>query len=167
MLSFSNLRLRRGPRVLIDGLSATIHRGQRVGFVGRNGTGKSSLFALIQGEISPDQGDVSLPRNLLIASVAQEMPHTSAPAIEYVLDGDAELRAVEADLREAEILHDANRIGHGHERLHAIGGYAASARAARMLDGLRFLRRRHPGLVVFFRILLEHAVEQKERLQQI
>ena len=138
MLSFSNLRLRRGPRVLIDGLSATIHRGQRVGFVGRNGTGKSSLFALIQGEISPDQGDVSLPRNLLIASVAQEMPHTSAPAIEYVLDGDAELRAVEADLREAEILHDANRIGHGHERLHAIGGYAASARAARMLDGLGF-----------------------------
>lgn len=138
MLSFSNLRLRRGPRVLIDGLSATIHRGQRIGFVGRNGTGKSSLFALIQGEISPDQGDVSLPRNLLIASVAQEMPHTSAPAIEYVLDGDAELRAVEADLREAEILHDANRIGHGHERLHAIGGYAASARAARMLDGLGF-----------------------------
>ena len=138
MLSFSNLRLRRGPRVLIDGLSATIHRGQRVGFVGRNGTGKSSLFALIQGEISADQGDVSLPRNLLIASVAQEMPHTTAPAIEYVLDGDAELRAVEADLREAEIVHDADRIGHGHERLHAIGGYAAAARAARMLDGLGF-----------------------------
>ena len=138
MLSFQNLRLRRGPRVLIDGLSATIHRGQRVGFVGRNGTGKSSLFALIQGEISPDQGDVSLPRNLNIASVAQEMPHTTAAAIEYVLDGDAELRTIEADLREAEITHDADRIGHGHERLHAIGGYAASARAARMLDGLGF-----------------------------
>ena len=138
MLSFQNLRLRRGPRVLIDGLSATIHRGQRVGFVGRNGTGKSSLFALIQGEVAPDQGDVSMPRNLRIASVAQEMPHTSAAAIEYVLDGDAELREVEADLREAEIIHDADRIGHGHERLHAIGGYAAAARAARMLDGLGF-----------------------------
>ena len=124
--------------MLIDGLSATIHRGQRVGFVGRNGTGKSSLFALIQGEIAPDQGDVSFPRGLNIASVAQEMPHTTAAAIEYVLDGDSELREVEADLREAEIIHDADRIGHGHERLHAIGGYAASSRAARMLDGLGF-----------------------------
>ncbi|MBK6726522.1 MAG: ATP-binding cassette domain-containing protein [Xanthomonadales bacterium] len=138
MLSFSNLRLRRGPRVLIDGLSATIHRGQRVGFVGRNGTGKSSLFALILGEIQPDQGDVSLPKSLTIATVAQEMPHTEQPAIEYVLDGDAELRAVEAALREAEITHDAHEIAHGHERLHAIGGYAAAARAARMLDGLGF-----------------------------
>ena len=138
MLSFSNLRLRRGPRVLIDGLSATIHRGQRVGFVGRNGTGKSSLFAMILGELQPDQGDVSLPKNLSIATVAQEMPHTDQPAIEYVLDGDAELRAVEAALAEAEIVHDADAIAHGHERLHAIGGYAASARAARMLDGLGF-----------------------------
>ncbi|MBI2399091.1 MAG: ATP-binding cassette domain-containing protein [Xanthomonadales bacterium] len=138
MLSFSNLRLRRGPRVLIDGLSATIHRGQRVGFVGRNGTGKSSLFAMILGEIQPDQGDVSLPKSLTIATVAQEMPHTDQPAIEYVLDGDAELRAVEAALREAEITHDAHEIAHGHERLHAIGGYAAAARAARMLDGLGF-----------------------------
>ena len=138
MLSFSNLRLRRGPRVLIDGLSATIHRGQRVGFVGRNGTGKSSLFALILGEIQPDQGDVSLPKNLTIATVAQEMPHTEQPAVDYVLDGDAELRAVEAALREAEITHDAHDIAHGHERLHAIGGYAAAARAARMLDGLGF-----------------------------
>ncbi len=138
MLSFSNLRLRRGPRVLIDGLSATIHRGQRVGFVGRNGTGKSSLFAMILGELQPDQGDVSVPKNLSIATVAQEMPHTDQPAIEYVLDGDAELRAVEAALTEAEIVHDADAIAHGHERLHAIGGYAASARAARMLDGLGF-----------------------------
>ena len=138
MLSFSNLRLRRGPRVLIDGLSATIHRGQRVGFVGRNGTGKSSLFAMILGELQPDQGDVSLPKNLTIATVAQEMPHTDQPAIDYVLDGDAELRAVEAALAEAEIVHDADAIAHGHERLHAIGGYAAAARAARMLDGLGF-----------------------------
>jgi len=138
MLSFSNLRLRRGPRVLIDGLSATIHRGQRVGFVGRNGTGKSSLFAMILGELQPDQGDVSVPKNLSIATVAQEMPHTDQSAIEYVLDGDAELRAVEAALTEAEIVHDADAIAHGHERLHAIGGYAASARAARMLDGLGF-----------------------------
>ena len=138
MLSFSNLRLRRGPRVLIDGLSATIHRGQRVGFVGRNGTGKSSLFAMILGELQPDQGDVSVPKNLSIATVAQEMPHTDQSAIEYVLDGDAELRAVEAALAEAEIVHDADAIAHGHERLHAIGGYAASARAARMLDGLGF-----------------------------
>src|SRR5690606_6660456 len=108
----------------------------RVGFVGRNGTGKSSLFAMILGELQPDQGDVSLPKNLTVATVAQEMPHTDQPAIDYVLDGDAELRAVEAALAEAEIVHDADAIAHGHERLHAIGGYAASARAARMLDGL-------------------------------
>jgi ATP-binding cassette subfamily F protein 3 len=138
MLSFSNLRLRRGPRVLIDGLSATIHRGQRVGFVGRNGTGKSSLFAVILGQVQPDQGDFGMPKNLTIATVAQEMPDTPQPAIDYVLDGDAELRAVEAALVEAEIMHDADAIAHGHERLHAIGGYAAAARAARLLDGLGF-----------------------------
>ena len=93
---------------------------------------------MILGDLQPDQGDVSMPKNLTIATVAQEMPHTDQPAIEYVLDGDAELRAVEAALVEAEIVHDADAIAHGHERLHAIGGYAASARAARMLDGLGF-----------------------------
>jgi ATP-binding cassette subfamily F protein 3 len=93
---------------------------------------------MILGELQPDQGDVSMPKNLSIATVAQEMPHTDQPAIEYVLDGDAELRAVEAALVEAEIVHDADAIAHGHERLHAIGGYAAAARAARMLDGLGF-----------------------------
>jgi ATP-binding cassette subfamily F protein 3 len=138
MLSFSDLTLRRGPRALIEHFSATVFAGQRVGVVGRNGTGKSSLFALVLGEITPDQGDVSLPRNLAIASVAQETPASPASALDYALDGDTELRAIERDLEAAEAAHDGMRIAELHERLGHIDGYAARARAAQLLHGLGF-----------------------------
>ncbi len=138
MLSFNNLTLRRGPRALVENLSATIFAGQRVGLVGRNGTGKSSLFALILGEIAPDKGECSLPRNLEIATVAQEAKVSTQSALDYVLDGDAELRRIEVDLERAEHDHDAHRISDLHERLNAIGGYAARSRAGRLLHGLAF-----------------------------
>jgi ATP-binding cassette subfamily F protein 3 len=138
MLTFAKLALRRGPRKLLEDVSFTVHAGWRLGVIGANGTGKSSLFALILGELQPDTGEFSLPKNLTVASVAQETPALPTPAIEYALDGDVELRRLERGLAEAEAAHDGTRIGAIHERLDSIGGYAARARAARLLHGLGF-----------------------------
>jgi ATP-binding cassette, subfamily F, member 3 len=138
MISFSNATLRRGPRKLLDELSFTIYPGWRVGVVGRNGTGKSTLFAALLGELHADSGEVSLPKNLDIATVAQETPALPDLAIEYTLDGDVELRALERRLVEAEEKHDVHAISDIHERLNTIGGYAARSRAARLLHGLGF-----------------------------
>jgi len=138
MLSFSDVSLARGPRTLLSNVNFAVYAGYRVGVVGRNGTGKSSLFQLVTGELGPDRGNVSLPKQLVMASVAQETPASPQAALEYALDGDTELRKVEAELAAAEDAHDADGIGHGHERLHAIGGYSARARAAKLLHGLGF-----------------------------
>jgi ATP-binding cassette subfamily F protein 3 len=138
MISLNRATLRRGARTLIEDASFTLFAGWRIGVVGRNGTGKSSLFAALLGDLHPDRGDVSMPRGISIASVAQETPALSEAAIEVVLDGDAELRQLEYQLAAAEAEHDALRIGNLHERLNAIGGYAARARAARLLHGLGF-----------------------------
>ena len=100
MLNFTNVALRRGPRKLLDDVSLTIYPGWKLGVVGRNGTGKSSLFALVLGQLATDRGEVSLPKNVEIASVAQETPALPLPAIDYVLDGDAELRLLERTLVE-------------------------------------------------------------------
>ena len=143
MIQFRNLRLARGAKVLVDAASLQIHPGWRVGLTGANGTGKSSLFALLRGELHQDQGDLEIPAGWQIAHVAQETPALAKPAIEYVLDGDAELRDVEAQLAKAEAAHDDTHsgahIGELHARLHEIGGYAARARAAALLDGLGFV----------------------------
>ena len=138
MLKLDNIALRRGPRTLLRGVSLAVHHGQKVGLVGANGTGKSSLFALIRGELDPDSGSVDLPRDWRLAWMAQEVPGLSQPAIEYVLDGDAELRETETALAEAEASGDGARLGELHARLHAIDGYTARARAARLLHGLGF-----------------------------
>jgi ATP-binding cassette subfamily F protein 3 len=138
MLSFTSATLRRGPRKLLDELSFTIYPGWRVGVVGRNGTGKSSLFASLLGELAPDHGSVSIPKNISIATVAQETPALPDLAIEYTLDGDVELRQLEERLVKAEESHDLHAISDIHERLNTIGGYAARSRAARLLHGLGF-----------------------------
>jgi len=138
MLQLDHLSLRRGPRLLIEDATAQIHPGQRVGLTGANGTGKSSLFALILGEFGPDAGSLKLPRDWVIAHVAQETPADQRPAIEYALDGDAELRAVQAELAEAEQADDGHRLARLHEQMGHIGGYQARARAARLLHGLGF-----------------------------
>ncbi|BAL26707.1 ATP-binding cassette domain-containing protein [Azoarcus sp. KH32C] len=139
MIQFRNLRLARGAKVLVDNVSLQIHPGWRVGLTGANGTGKSSLFALLRGGLHQDQGDLDIPSGWQIAHVAQETPALAKAAIEYVLDGDAELRDVEARLAAAEAAHDGAHIGELHARLHEIGGYAARARAAALLDGLGFV----------------------------
>ncbi|MEX0732722.1 MAG: ATP-binding cassette domain-containing protein [Aquisalimonadaceae bacterium] len=138
MLNLVKLALRRGPELLFSDATVTVHDGERVGLVGANGTGKSSLFAMILGELQPDAGDLALPPRVVIAHVAQETPADPRPALEYVLDGDHELREVERAIREAETAGDGHRLGTLHGRLDSIGGYSAPARAARLMHGLGF-----------------------------
>jgi len=138
MIVLRALQLRRGVRLLFDDVSLTFNRGQKIGVTGANGSGKSSLFALLLGELHQDAGDLEIQPGLVVAHVAQETPSTSQLAIEYVLDGDAELRHLESELAAAEKAHNGTRIAELHEDLHRIGGYAAHARAAQLLHGLGF-----------------------------
>jgi len=138
MLNISHLSIRRGPKLLFRDASFQVHPGQRVGVTGANGCGKSSLFALLRGELSPDAGEAAYPSNWVVAHVAQETPPDPRPAIEYALDGDEELRAIERAIVEAEATGEGPRLAELHGRLEAIGGYDARARAARLLHGLGF-----------------------------
>ncbi|MDN3518679.1 ATP-binding cassette domain-containing protein [Aquisalimonas lutea] len=138
MLNLVNLTLRRGREALIENANAVIRPGERVGVVGANGTGKSSLFALIRGELQPDAGECSMPPGLIMAHVAQEMAATSRPAVEFVMDGDAELRQIEAELEHAEAAGDGERMAALHGRIDAIEGYSARARAGALMHGLGF-----------------------------
>jgi ATP-binding cassette subfamily F protein 3 len=138
VIRFCNLRLTRGARILIDEASLQIFPGWKVGLTGANGSGKSSLFALLRGQILPDRGDLVMPSAWVIAHVSQETPALPQAAIEYVLDGDAELRRIEAELERAEAAHDGVRIAGWHARMQEIGAYAARSRAAALLDGLGF-----------------------------
>jgi ATP-binding cassette, subfamily F, member 3 len=138
MLTLKNLSLRRGPRALFENVNLTLFAGYKVGITGANGSGKSSLLALIRGELHQDAGDFSLPPNLVIAHVAQETPATERIAIDYVMDGDEELRRVEHQLAEAEAANEGTRQATLHARLEVIDAYTARARAARLLRGLGF-----------------------------
>ena len=136
MLSFTNLSIRRGPRVLLEHATFTIHRGHKVGITGANGTGKSSLFALIMDELSADSGDFDMPKNLVVAHVAQETATTDRLAIEYVIDGDTELRELQQQLAGSET--DGMRQAELHGKIESAGGYSAESRAATLLNGLGF-----------------------------
>ncbi len=138
MIQFRNLTLARGARRLIIDASMQIHPGWRVGVVGANGSGKSSLFSLLREGLHTDAGDYSIPAHWTIASVAQETPALATTALDYVLDGDAELRQIERRLIEAEHAHDGHMIGELHGRLSEIDGYSAPSRAATLLHGLGF-----------------------------
>ncbi len=138
MLSFHDVSLRRGTRLLFEHADFTLHRGDKTGLVGANGAGKTSLFGLICGDLTPDSGQIQLPPGLTIAAVAQHITGLDRPALEFVLDGDRELRRIEADLRQADHREDGIRQAELHARLENIGGYQARARAAQLLDGLGF-----------------------------
>jgi ATP-binding cassette subfamily F protein 3 len=138
MIIFKNITLRRGPAPLIEGLDWSIFPGQRIGLVGANGAGKSSIFAMLRGELSPDRGELSLPKQWEISHLEQETPGTSQTALDYVLTGDPEYCRIEADLQAAELSGDGEKIAHLHDQLHAIDGYTAPSRAGQLLAGLGF-----------------------------
>ncbi|MBD7987930.1 ABC-F family ATP-binding cassette domain-containing protein [Luteimonas sp. Sa2BVA3] len=138
MISFRNFALRRGERLLLSDVDLSLHAGWRVGVVGRNGTGKSSLFAAVRGEVEADRGDLDLPSRLRIASIAQEMPSLPDPAIDFVLAGDAAVHAALQAEANAFAAEDWEAVAEAHQKLEEVGGYDGAARAGKLLHGLGF-----------------------------
>lgn len=138
MITLTQAELIRGTKVLLSDASLTIYPGNKIGLVGANGSGKSSLLSLISGQLSLDKGEIQVPNAWAIASVAQHTPALDTPVIEYVLDGDQEFRQLQAQLATAESLDDGNNIAILHDKLAAIGAYSIRARAATLLAGLGF-----------------------------
>ena len=139
MLRLANITLARGARILLKDASATVFPGHRVGLVGANGAGKSSLFALVLGELHQDAGELELPARWVISHVAQELIDVERDALDFVMDGDTELREVEGAIRQAEAAHEeGERAALLHARYDEIGGYAARSRAQALMSGLGF-----------------------------
>jgi ATP-binding cassette subfamily F protein 3 len=140
MLRFDDVALRRGPRLLFEHASFQVFPGQKVGLTGANGTGKSSLFDLILDNLHMDSGEVYYPSDWVVAHVAQQTPSDSRGAIEYVLDGDAQLRQIEGEIAIADAQGDGEKLALLHDKLDSIDGYAAPSRAGRLMSGLGFSR---------------------------
>jgi ATP-binding cassette, subfamily F, member 3 len=138
MITLKNLILRRGTKVLLEGANLSIHAGEKVGLVGRNGAGKSSVFALLSGRLHEDGGDVAWPAGWQMAQVAQDMPETSETATEFVLGGDIRLARLQAELTAAEEAHDGMQIAHLHADLADAGAHDALPRAQALILGLGF-----------------------------
>jgi len=138
MLELRELRLRRGAAVLIDKANLTIFRGDKIGIVGRNGTGKSSLLALLRGDLGADAGEYKVPGKLNFVSVSQELPRTDSTVVEYVRSGDARLMALEAELEKARAADDGMKEAELLGDYDLAGGYTSVARAAELADGLGF-----------------------------
>jgi ATP-binding cassette subfamily F protein 3 len=138
MITVRNVVLRRGAKVVLDGASFTLNPGEKAGLVGRNGAGKSSLFALLTDRLHADRGDVDLPPKWRIGEVAQHMPETDQGATDFVLDGDLPLVAAKAELAAAEEAHDGEAMAHAHVALEEAGAFDARARAQALLLGLGF-----------------------------
>ena len=138
MLNFTDVAVRRGPRVLFSGATFGLFRGEKVGITGENGAGKSSLLSLVRGELQPDAGTFEMPSSLAVAHVSQELLATERAAIEFVLDGDADLRAIERSMAAAEQRNEGSRLGELYARYATAGGYDARSRAGRLMHGLGF-----------------------------
>ena len=143
MIEIKNLTLQRGLKVLLDQATLSLAPGRRVGLIGKNGSGKSSLFALLKGEITADKGDVSIPKHWKTAAVAQETPALDISALDYVLQGDGELQLFQTALHEAEAKNDGMKQAEYHAKLEEIDAYSAPARAAKLLSGLGFSQEEH------------------------
>jgi ATP-binding cassette subfamily F protein 3 len=135
VIRFSNVTLRRGVKPLLESADVSVNPGERIGLIGANGSGKSSLFALLRGELHTDRGEVDFPAHWRIAHVAQETPALERPAVEYAIDGDTTLRGLERRLATAE---DGLLIGELHAAMADADAYTARARAERLLTGLGF-----------------------------
>ena len=139
MLKLSSLTLARGVKRLLENANLTLFPGHKVGLIGPNGCGKSSLFALIRHKISQDSGEFEMPAKWVVAHVAQETPHSERSALDYTMDGDIELRELEAELAKAEHENAAGeKLAELHEHFDHIGGYQSNSRAASLLSGLGF-----------------------------
>ena len=143
MIEIKNLTLQRGLKVLLDQAALSLAPGRRVGLIGKNGSGKSSLFALLKGEITADKGDVSIPKHWKTAAVAQETPALDISALDYVLQGDGELQLFQTALHKAEAKNDGMKQAEYHAKLEEIDAYSAPARAAKLLSGLGFSQEEH------------------------
>jgi len=140
LLNLNNISIRRGRKPLIENVSFQVHSGQRMGLIGANGSGKTSLLAMLLGELDAEDGELGLHPNDVIAHVAQESPAGSGSALHHVMDGDTELREVQGSIATAEAVADEHNADLHvlYERMEAIDGYSAGARAARLLHGLGF-----------------------------
>ena len=138
MLSFNNLSLRRGPILLFEGVSFTIHQENKIGLVGANGTGKTSLFKMIQGEFESDHGHYSHPPDLRIACLDQEVPGTDELALNYVLAGDTKLLQIQNAITEAESNGNYDKLGDLHAQFEDHDGYSAKSKAEQLMVGLGF-----------------------------
>ncbi|WP_185267227.1 ATP-binding cassette domain-containing protein [Halopseudomonas xiamenensis] len=138
MIKIDSLTLQRGPLRLLDNANLTLHPGQKVGLLGTNGAGKSSLFALLRGELTPDAGNCSLPADWRIAHMRQEIDDLQRIAVDYVLDGDQRLRQIQQRLATAEQQQDAAQLGTLYAELEAHDGFSADSRARTLLSGLGF-----------------------------
>ena len=143
MITFRNFALRRGEKLLLSEMDIALFDGMRVGVIGRNGCGKTSLFAAIQGEVEADRGDLDIPARLRIASVSQETPSLPDPAIDYVLSGDTAVHAIICAEAAAMAEEDWDAVATAHQQLAEINGYDATARAGRLLHGLGFRAETH------------------------
>ena len=138
MITLRGITLRRGTKVVLDQASVTLQPGEKVGLIGRNGAGKSSLFSLLTGRLHADAGDVDMPPRWRIGEVAQDMPDTEDGATDFVLQGDTPLQAAQDALRAAEASGDGHAIGEAHMALDEAGAFDAPARAQALLLGLGF-----------------------------
>ncbi|TAN00374.1 MAG: ATP-binding cassette domain-containing protein, partial [Rhodanobacteraceae bacterium] len=138
MITLKNVTLRRSAKVLLDNASVTLNPGEKVGLVGRNGAGKSSLFALLNGTLHEDGGDYTIPAQWRMGQVAQEMPETDQSATDFVVEGDTTLVAAQAEVRAAEATEDYDRMAHAYMELHDAGAHDAPARAQALILGLGF-----------------------------
>lgn len=138
MISLTDIELRRGTKVLLSEAALVIHPGQHVGIIGANGSGKSSLFKLLLGQITQDAGSLSIPSDWRIAHMAQELASSTRSALDFVLDGDPELRRVEEAIAKALESEDNNRLAEEYEKMDLIHGFDAHYRAEQLLHGLGF-----------------------------
>jgi ATP-binding cassette subfamily F protein 3 len=138
MIRFTQITLRRGAKVLLEAADVALNPGDKIGLIGANGTGKSSLFALLRGELHADQGDVDYPARWRVAHVAQETPALERAAIDYAIDGDTTLRRLETELAAAETANEGERIGEIYADLTDADAWTVRSRAERLLHGLGF-----------------------------
>lgn len=138
MIFFTDLTLKRGQTILLEQANATIHTGQKVGLIGKNGCGKSSLFALLKNELQAEGGDASYPKNWSIAWVNQETPALDISALDYVIQGDREYTQLTVQLEQANLENNGNLIATLHAQLDTIDAWTIQSRAATLLNGLSF-----------------------------